>query len=170
VGRRTSSSPLVAAAAASFTSNPATAAEDLGVLVRDQRVRALVRNRRLRAAVSRADVEAVAGSKPLRALARDDQFVIRARRLGLLEQRGGAIAPQELQRQLAHELMPLARSVAELARDPEVKRLLKDPALARRLERQDVLGLANDPKFNQLADIVVRHLEQSGADTPRRNE
>lgn len=168
VAHHTSESPTLAAAASRFAASPMRSSEDLQALAQDERLQSLFGDPRSLRALADPSGRAAARDPTLRRLARDPAFVDRAGRLGLLEaDTADRLSPQEVQRQLAERLGPLARTVRDLSRDPEVRRLMKDPELTGRLERREMLTLANDPKFNRLAEIVLDRLR---AEAPEKQD
>jgi Colicin V production protein/Domain of unknown function (DUF4124) len=170
----TSGSPAISRVAAHMARDPAGVTKDLEAVLSDRRLLSLFNDRRLARAVKRGgDVgQLVASHRAVAKLSRDPDFVARASRLGLLQEGPAGLSPEEVQRQLADHLTPMARAVQGLARDPEVKRLLSDELLVLRLEQRDVWALANDPKFNRLAELVLMRLRAEapggqGAQPPR---
>jgi uncharacterized membrane protein required for colicin V production len=168
VTHHTSESPALADAASRFAASPARSSEDLKALARDKRFQSLFGDPSSLSALADPSGRAAARDPTLRRLARDPAFVDRAGRLGLLEtDSADRLSAPEVQRQLAERLGPMARAIRDLSRDPEVRRLMKDPELASRLERREMLALANDPKFNRLAEIVLERLR---AQAPRKED
>lgn len=166
VAHRASDSERVAMAAGRFARDPGKVVRGLERVVQDERVHQLVQSGELLRSA------AVAGNprpdSPLVALARDPKFITAAQQAGLIELPSGA-KPAQIERQLAENLAPMAVTANELARNLDVRELLQDPELAAKLERKDFFELANDPKFNQLAGIVLAQLRatqraQRGAD------
>jgi uncharacterized membrane protein required for colicin V production len=169
VAHHTSESPTFAAAASRFAASPVRSSEDLKALARDERLQSLFGNPRSLRALTDPSGRAAARDPTLRRLARDPAFVDRAGRLGLLQaDTADRLPAREVQRQLAERLGPLARTVSDLSRDPEVRRLMKDPELTRRLERRELISLANDPKFNRLAEIVLGRLRAEAPEEKHR--
>lgn len=155
---------VVAGAAARFARDPVQTTRDLTEVLGDRRVQKVLDDGKLMRAIAK-DPARAAQSPTLRALARDPAFVERLQRVGLVTApEVGALPPEEVQRQLAARLRPAARLATELARDPEVRALLEDKELQQLLERRDLLALANDPRFNRLAEIVVARLRAVSAD------
>jgi len=154
----------VTSAAASFARDPAQTTRDLSGVLTDRRVQSVLQDRRLMRTLARQPDQAARDPK-LRSLARDPRFVEKLQRLGLVRgAEAGDLSSQEVQRQLVERLRPAARLAGELSDDPEVQRLVKDPDLLRLLERRDLMALANDARFNRLAEIVVGHLRRAASD------
>jgi hypothetical protein len=158
-----SGSPVLASAAGRFARDPLGAAQGLSEVLSSERVQAVLADRRtLRTLASEGT-----GASALRELARDRELLRAAHRAGVLERPPDGLSPDEAQRQLAASLAPVARALESLRRDPEARRLLRDPALRDRLRDRDLLSLANDPRFNQLAARVLEHLRRARAEPPR---
>lgn len=155
VARRALGDPLLSAVAAHLVSDPNRSARATGTVMGDPRVHALWTNAALREALLRGDAGALAASADGRALAADPEFRAAAVQIGLLTPDAGA---DQVAAQLTARLTPLAQAVNRLHNDPDVRRMLDDPALRARLEQGDVTGLLADPAFNALAGRVLATL------------
>jgi type III secretion system FlhB-like substrate exporter len=160
--RRASNSDRVATAARQFVKDPLEASKDLTAVVNHRRVQSLLKDPKTVHALAH-DERRVINSPALRALAKDKTFVDQATRLGLLDE-GSDQSEQDVPRRIAQGLAPLARVIHTLAHDREVQSLLKDPQLAKKLQEKDMLSLANDEKFNRLAEILLERLGQSSTE------
>ena len=129
-----SAPPALAGVANRMARDPLRTAQSLGVVIDDPRLRALGGSP---GTASRARAEEGA----LRRLAADAEFLRRAEEAGLIQRaEAGPLAPEQAYVQLTARLAPLRRALDELARDPQVRKLLDDPALLERLRRRDLLG------------------------------
>lgn len=160
---RASGSDDLAGAARQLVRQPRSAQRLLHV-AGDRRMRAVLTDGKLLRAMARSDWRTLRRSKALAALAGDEDFVGAAQEAGLIEPSAERPAPEAVRRQLVEQLAPLARTVVALADDPEVRRLLAEPELRRRIEQQRLLELVNDPAFNRLVSIVVQRMRPSGTD------
>ena len=159
VARRASNSDAVSGAAARMAKDPVGATRDLKAVISNRRVVALMGNPRKLEALARTKPESLASNPTIKRLARDRKFVAAAQRLGLLQgAQGEKLTAREIQRQLADRAAPLSRALTSLAQDKEVRRLMKDPELLGKLQRQEIASLLNDPKFNALAGKVLEKL------------
>ena len=164
--RRISGNDSLSATAVRLTEDPAAAARDLKTVLANRHLQSLVSNPRRLKQLASGDLEAMAKHPTLAGLARDRKFVGAARRLGLLEGQTSELTPTEIRRQLARRMAPLSRAVTSLAEDKEVQKLLADKQLTRLLLQRDLAALANDPKFNRLAEKVLQKLKQAGQGLP----
>lgn len=158
-----SGSPVLASAAERFARDPLRATQGLSEVLSSERVQAVLSDRRKLRQLASAGP---AGKSALRELARDRELLQAAHRAGVLEVPPDGLSPEEAERQIAASLAPVARTLESLRRDPEARRLLKDPALRDRLRDRDLLSLANDPRFNRLAALVLEHLRRAHTATP----
>ena len=164
--RRASGSDTLSATASRAARDPVGAARDLKTVVSNRRVQALVANPSRLKALARTKPEDLVKHPTFKRLARDRKFVAAASRLGLLQGVDGELTPDEIRRQLANRAAPLSRAVTSLSEDKEVRSLLKDPDLMRKLQRKDIASLLNDPKFNSLAQKVLEKLRAAREPLP----
>jgi hypothetical protein len=166
VAGRASGSDAVAEAAGRFARDPLQSSNHLGAVLGHERVQQLLSDRRaLRELARSGDAGAEARRATVRKLAADRELVQAAHRAGLLRVPADGLTAEEKERQLAQQLAPVARAIVTLRKDPEVRRLLADRELVERISRRDLLALANDPRFNQLAALVVEHVRRAQART-----
>jgi hypothetical protein len=112
----------------------------------------------LERALRGGEAEEVLSARAVAKLAADPAFVETARRAGLLPPREPGAPAGSVERQIAAGLVPVARVAATLLADPEVRKLLADPGLRDKLQRQDMVALARDPGFNRIAQLVLERL------------
>jgi uncharacterized membrane protein required for colicin V production len=160
--RRLAGDPMVASMMAALASDPARGSQALRVLATDMRVRGLVTDPATRAALAAGNAAALERTAAVRALAADTALTNAARRLGMLSD---SATPATVARDLAARAAPLARSIETIRTDPEMLRLLRDPAMQRRLASGNVDALLTDSSFNR---VVSRTLEllRRGAPPP----
>ncbi len=157
--QRASGSEALSATASRVVKDPAGAAKDLKTVVSNRSVQKLVSSPARLEALARTKPEDVIKHPTIRSLARDRKFVAAARRLGLLEGvDGDKLSPGEIRRQLAGRMAPLSKALTSLADDKEVRKLLEDKEMMRKIQRQDIASLLNDPKFNRLAERVLEKM------------
>jgi uncharacterized membrane protein required for colicin V production len=159
-----SGSPVLAGAAGRFAGDPLAATQNLSQVLTSDRVQSLLTDRRKLRQLARPGPLA---DGVLRDLADDRDLLQAAQRAGVLQVPPEGLSPEDARRQLADRLAPLARAAESLRRDPEVRRLLKDRTLVQRIKDRDLLSLANDPGFNQLAARVLEHLKRAREPGPK---
>lgn len=155
--RRLAGDPMVATMMATLAADPQRGSEALRMLATDMRVRGLVTDPATRAALAGGDEDALARSPAVRAIAADTALSGAARRLGIIDE---STTSATLARDLAARAGPLARTIETMRDDPEMQRLLRDPAMQRRLAQGNVNALLTDSAFNRVVSRTFELLRQ----------
>jgi hypothetical protein len=151
----------MAATVAFLMSDPEQARETLGALTQNPRVRELVADSSVRADLVSGDPEALSRVAPLRSLAEDPAFVTAARRLRLIpEGAAPTVSPQELAAFLSERVGPLVRVADAVAKDPEVRAVLDDPALFEALGQGDLAVLLAHGRLDRILERLSRELQR----------
>ncbi len=149
--KETSGNEAVATTVAQLSQAPPRKIQSAVQIVQDRRVQRLFEDPALVRSLAKNDVKKLKRNRALRALFRDPEFLKKVKQSGLLPEASAEMSPEELKGLLTKKMVPLARVVVGMARDPEFQRLLRDKDLMRKLEQRDLLALLNDPRFNRLA-------------------
>ena len=154
------------ATAEQMVRDPVKTSRNLRALLQDRRLQTIFQDPEVISALAKSDHEALGRNLHLRELASDKQFIRRARRAGLLSGGAEALGPDEVLRQLASRLAPMARAVTAMAADPEIRKLVQDKRIVELLRRKDFAILANDSGFNRLMEIMLQRLRNPPASAP----
>lgn len=155
--RRIAGDPLVATMMSFLVADPQRGAATLRTLMGDARVRGVFADPALRQALARGDVAAIERSPAVRALASDPALLDAARQAGLVS---GDAGPEAIAHDLASRAAPLARTLQTMQTDPELQRMLRDPAVRERLSEGNIQALVADPDFNRLVGRMLQHLRE----------
>jgi uncharacterized membrane protein required for colicin V production len=158
--QQASGSESMASAVAGLAKDPGRTTRGYLGLLQNERLQSMLQDPQAINALASGDLRALKKNASLRALAKDPGFIAAVHQAGLLAEASEDLSPEDASRLLVSRLAPLARVMTTLAQDPEVQHLLQDPTLADRLQRRELISLANDAAFNRLAEIVLQTLRQ----------
>ncbi len=139
-------------------SDPARTASNLKEIVSDPKFKDLASDPAFQAAVETGDPEKIMRSDALRKVLEDEDLLERGRELGLVDSEDDA---EDLMRKAADGIARLGQGIEEIRQDPEVREMMNNPEILRKIETQDISGLMTDRGFHEL---VSRVMELTGAD------
>jgi uncharacterized membrane protein required for colicin V production len=160
IASRSGAGPTGQRVIASIAEQPESVALQLKTVVTNTRLRSLLGNRALVRALSAATARPGGIlEKTVTELVADRELVAAAQGLGLIGRTAEQATPDQVRDLLLREVSPVLRRGAAIAQDGRIQAILEDPEITARLKRRDVIGLANNARFNQLVSYAWEHLQ-----------